>query len=102
MAYIKGYEYDIFISYCHIDNEESNARNTGWVERFYNELTVLLRRSIGTRDISIWWDSRRLDGSIVFDDAIDEALKRSAILICLNSPSFLHSAYCRKELETFY
>ena len=102
MAYIKGYEYDIFISYCHIDNEESNARNTGWVERFYNELTVLLRRSIGTRDISIWWDSRRLDGSIVFDDAIAEALKRSAILICLNSPSFLHSAYCRKELEAFY
>ena len=102
MAYIKGYEYDIFISYCHIDNEESNKRNTGWVERFYNELTVLLRRSIGTRDISIWWDSKRLDGSIVFDDAIAEAIKRSAIFICLNSPSFLRSEYCQKELRSFY
>jgi hypothetical protein len=43
-----------------------------------------------------------LDGSIVFNDAIDEAIKSSAILICLDSPSFLSSDYCKKELETFY
>lgn len=102
MAYIKGYKYDFFISYSHIDNEESNSRIIGWVERFYKELVVMLNRSFGTEEISIWWDARRLTGNVVFDNAIEEAISSSAILICLNSPSFVNSEYCQQELKSFY
>lgn len=101
MGYIEGYSYDIFISYSHIDNEEPVAKRKGWVEKFYDELKVLLMRSTGTRDISIWWDRKRLEGNTVFDKAIAEGIKETAILICLNSPSYLNSDYCKLELDVF-
>ena len=102
MAYIEGYTYDIFISYSHIDNEKSSGQTTSWIEQFYKDLNVLLWQSIGTRDIKIWWDNKRLDGGIFFDDAIEKGINESAIFLCLNSPSFLHSDYCQKELDLFY
>lgn len=100
MSLIKGYKYDFFISYSHIDNEDPNARK-GWVEKFYSQFNVLLKQSFGEHDVSIWWDNKRLNGSIVFDDSIAEAIDNAAILICLNSPSFLNSDYCQEELKRF-
>ncbi len=101
MGYIPGFEYDIFISYSHTDNI-SIEDDEGWVEEFYKILRVSLWQSIGTQDVKIWWDDTRMDGGVVFDDAIAEGIKKSAILLCLNSPSFLHSPYCKKELQLFY
>src|SRR4051812_29819247 len=102
MAYIKNYTYDIFISYSHIDNEKSFGQTVGWIEEFYNNLTVSLWQSIGTKDVKIWWDDKRLNGGTLFDGAIADAINNSAILLCLNSPAYLRSQYCKKELELFY
>ncbi len=101
MGYIPGFDYDIFISYSHTDN--LNIENQeGWVEQFYNVLRVALWQSVGTEKIKIWWDDARLDGGVIFNDAIADGIKKSAILLCLNSPSFLNSGYCKKELDLFY
>ena len=101
MGYIPGFDYDIFISYSHTDN--MNIENQqGWVEQFYNVLRIALWQSVGTEEIKIWWDDKRLDGGVIFNDAIADGIKRSAILLCLNSPSFLNSPYCKKELDLFY
>ena len=54
------------------------------------------------KEIKIWWDNKRLDGGVFFDDAIERGINNSAIFLCLNSPSFLHSEYCQKELDLFY
>jgi hypothetical protein len=98
MNCINGYTYDIFISYAHIDNQSD-----GWIERFYKKLSPLLAQRVGRMDkVKIWWDSKKLDGSIMFDDSIREGIKHSAIMICLLSPGYLASEYCKKELELFY
>ena len=101
MGYIPGFDYDIFISYSHTDNINI-AKQQGWVEQFYDVLRITLWQLVGTEKIKIWWDDKRLDGGVIFDDAIADGIKKSAILICLNSPSFLNSVYCKKELDLFY
>lgn len=102
MAYLERYKYDIFISYSHTDNLKVFEEEKGWVEQFFKSLECCLFQLIGTRDLSIWWDEKRLDGNTLFDDSIADALKNSAILVCLNSRSYLNSEYCKKELDLFY
>jgi hypothetical protein len=103
MAYIKGFTYDIFISYSHLDNLRIFDEAHGWIEEFYNDLNILLSRRIGVTDaVKIWWDSKKLDGSVLFDQSIEDSINQSAILLCLTSPGYLKSEYCQKELELFY
>jgi hypothetical protein len=103
MTYIKGYTYDIFISYAHVDNTEFRGQTDGWIEQFYKNLNLLLAKRLGRMDmVKIWWDNKKLDGSILFDESIQEGIKRSAIMICLMSPGYIASEYCKKELELFY
>jgi TIR domain len=103
MSYIKGFTYDIFISYAHMDNEKLSGQTYGWIERFYKDLNLMLLRRIGQMDaIRFWWDNKKLDGSKLFDQSIEEGIRQSAILVCLISPGYLGSSYCKKELELFY
>ncbi len=103
MAYINGYTYDIFISYAHLDNLILFHESQGWIEEFFTELNLLLSRRIGQAEtIKFWWDNKKLDGSMEFNPYIDESIRKSAIMICLLSPAYLQSQYCKKELQTFY
>ena len=102
MAYLKNYKYDIFISYSHLDNEKVFDETKGWIENFFRNLSTSLWQTIGTRDVTIWWDEKKLDGNTLFNDSIAEALQNSAILLCLSSPAYLKSEYCKKELDLFY
>jgi hypothetical protein len=102
MPFLKDYKHDIFISYCHSDNEKQFDEPEGWIENFYNNLEVCLLKLTGKKNVTIWWDEERLKGNSYFDDSIATALKNSGIMICLNSPSYLNSDYCKLERELFY
>lgn len=103
MGLIPGFEYDIFISYAHIDNATIPGQADGWIEQFYKNLNLLLAKRFGRMDmVKIWWDSKKLDGSVLFDDSIAEGIEKTAIMICLNSPGYQASKYCQKELDIFY
>ena len=103
MAYIPGFEYDIFISYAHVDNALLTGQEKGWIQEFYENLDVLLAQRFGRSGlVKIWWDSKKLDGSKVFDVSIEEGIKKSAVMICLLSPGYQASEYCNKELELFH
>lgn len=114
MALIPGFEYDIFISYSHMDNtipggesapitqQLSENKKVGWVERFNQYLKTYLSVDLGEKNLEIWWDNERLDGAVAFDDAIAKGIKKTAVMICLNSPCYISSDYCQMELDMFY
>src|SRR5258706_5828560 len=63
MAYLPSFEYDIFISYAHVDNLVPRGGGRGWVDRFQEELELELSRRLGRVGAAkIWWDNS-LDGS---------------------------------------
>lgn len=101
MAQIAGYENDIFISYAHDDNQGFGNR-PGWVDIFEDWLDGWLRKRRGMADLKIWRDNKRMHGNTLFDDAIRNALKTSALFFALTSRNYLHSAYCQKELSWFH
>jgi hypothetical protein len=103
MAYIPGYTYDIFISYAHLDNLKLPGQQYGWIELFYQSLNLKLAQRVGKMDaVKIWWDSKKLDGSKLFDNSIEEGIRDSALFISLISPGYLQSDYCIKEMDLFY
>jgi hypothetical protein len=102
MAFIPDYEYDIFISYAHLDNTPFSGQADGWIAQFYKNLNLMLAKRFGRLDIvKIWWDNKKLDGSVLFNQSIEEGINKSAILICLHSPGYMQSSYCRQELDLF-
>jgi hypothetical protein len=34
MSYLPGFDYDIFISYAHVNNQRADEREEGWVVQF--------------------------------------------------------------------
>lgn len=103
MAFVPGYEYDVFISYAHVDNICFPDQGDGWIKQFYQNLNLMLAKRSGRLDsIKIWWDTKKLDGSVLFDDSIAAGIEKAAIMICLNSPGYKASKYCAQELDLFH
>ncbi len=103
MALIADFEYDIFISYSHVDNTTLSATEKGWIGMFYEHLKQLLDRRYGRMDtVKIWWDDKKLDGTKLFDESIKNGIENSAIMLVLNSPGYQQSKYCKQELECFH
>jgi len=100
MTFTPGFENDIFISYCHDDNDAPRDES-GWVDHFHERLESSLAQRFGRREIVIWRD-KKLQGSTLFDQRIQEQIHRSALFLALISPNYLKSEYCRKELAWFF
>lgn len=82
---IRGFEYDIFISYRQKDN-----RYDGWVTEFVNNLNKELQATF-KEDISIYFDENQHDG-ILETHNVDKSLERK--LKCLIFIPVLSQTYC--------
>jgi hypothetical protein len=91
----------IFLSYCHRDDEPYGPQNRRWVEEFEKALRESIGQRIGPGRVELWRDKRRLAGNEMFDDQIELQLDRSTIFVTVLSQHYLSSAYCRKEFQTF-
>ena len=100
MAYLPGFNNDVFISYTHKDNlSPAGEPGTGWVSRFHRDLQRRLTELLGvTADV---WRDQKLRGSDAFDMEILTQLRRSAVLISIVSPGYWRSTYCQNEIEEF-
>lgn len=104
MGWLAGYENDIFISYAHDDNVLLPNESQGWVDYFEDVLHSSVQGMLGKNSqgerVKIFRDPRiRQFGG--FDEQLSKALTQSAILVCVFSPNFVTSDWCRWELEEF-
>ena len=100
MAYLAGFDNDVFISYTHKDNHGPGALpDAGWVTRFHLDLQRRLTEFLGVHT-QIWRD-KKLRGSDDYSDEIFAQLKGSAVFIPILSPDYLRSTWCQNELEEF-
>jgi hypothetical protein len=96
MAYVPGFDYDVFISFGHIDNEAPSA---DWVTELHTFVQGRLRQTC-SKEVQVWRDPR-LDGLDRLDDTIKDAVGKSAIFLSVLSPGFAQSPYCATEVGWF-
>jgi hypothetical protein len=94
------FEYDIFISYGHLDDETSADDLKGWVDLLVERLPAYMKGPLGYTP-KVWRDERSLRGNDVLTGAIREGIERSLILVPVITPRYVLSDWCRRELEMF-
>ena len=90
---------DVFISYPHLSNKDNNSGQNGWVARFHKDLQIELDDLLG-REAVVWRDNKMGFGTVLAD-SISEHLRKTKVLLCVLSPAYLKSDWCRRELEEF-
>jgi hypothetical protein len=88
-------EYDVFISYAGVDNNEN-----GDVERLLNELASAYRNQTG-RELRTFFDRRQIKAAQEWEHEIRSALARSSVMIAVLSPSYFGSTWCAREWDIF-
>jgi hypothetical protein len=100
MAFVHGFENDVFISYAHADNEV-DALGDAWVHQFQQNLRIALKQRLGRGDeINIYFDARRLQGNHPLDEILD-SVRKSAVFLAVGSPSYVNRQWTRDELAAF-
>jgi SAM-dependent methyltransferase len=100
MAYLSGYQHDIFLSYAHVDNDLWKGLGR-WVDEFHSALDTALAQQFGRKDrVDMWWD-QRLPGNAPIQNAILKRCESTALLICITSPGYTQSEWCQREYDTF-
>lgn len=94
-----NYNYDIFISYAHLDNQPLVSGEQGWVSKLHEVLAIRLSMLQGEK-ASIWRD-KRLRKNEIFDNSIAEAVGSTKLFLSVVTPRYIRSEYCRQELSAF-
>jgi hypothetical protein len=92
-------DYDLFISYAHIDNAPLGQQSEGWVSTFHKNLEMRLGQLLG-RKPRIWIDPK-IRGNHHFDEEIFAALRAAAVLVSILSPRYIQSEWCLDEVSKF-
>lgn len=99
MAYVPGYDYDVFVSYAHHDDKPDRGYETGWVTELVAGLRNQLAQDLGSEAI-VWMDHEHRGHEPAPE--ILKRVRRCATMISVLSPSFMNSKWCQQELECFY
>src|SRR5262245_16972486 len=94
------FDEDIFINYAHLDNKALRKNFDGFVDKVHERLANRLAVLIG-EEPKIWRDVL-LEGTHQLTDTIVVRLSKTVFLVCVLSPAYVRSDWCRKELNEFY
>jgi hypothetical protein len=100
MAYVPGFNYDIFVSYAHITDEPNGFWKRGWVTTFCEHLQTLLRQNLDA-GVSIWMDRKNLRTSDNYRSKIKAEVQSSALLLTINCDPYLNSIFSETEVKHF-
>lgn len=100
MAYVPGYQHDVFVSYAHAD-DVLDAAGHRWVSRFIELLREALRQRLaGTGDLRVFFDSASLHANHQMEELL-AAARGSAIFLAIASRSYAARDWTRRELQAF-
>ena len=93
MAYVPGYQRDLFLSYAHADDRE-------WVAVFEENLRETLGRELGQK-VSVWQDVKQIRVAEDWKQDIEDGIKGATVFVTIVSPSYRTSVWCGKERAFF-
>ena len=99
MSVIPGFDYDMFVSYAHLDNPSFGASARGWVDTLVQMLESEVRAR-GIKGFQAWSDADLAENMPLTPQLVDK-IKRSATLLVIMSPCYLQSDWCKREREQF-
>lgn len=97
---MKNLEFDIFISYSHVINEEKDGNGEGWVDHFVKRLRNHFNIVNGT-SLKPWLDNGQLVCGDTSQKIFIEGLQKSRLFVPILSPPYFKSHWCRKEFMEF-
>jgi len=86
--------YDVFLSYARSDDA------SGAVTDLHDAIVEMFYRRTG-RNLHIFFDRRQIRNAQLWSERISSALQTSAVLICIVTPKYFASKWCRKEWIAF-
>ena len=101
MAYVPGFEHDIFVSYAHVDDMALPGFDDGWVTTLVKNLKILVSQSLGRTDAYSLWMDYRLQHNVAITDAVMDNVRKAATLVIILSPGYLASDWCQREKNAF-
>jgi hypothetical protein len=108
MAFIPGYDHDIFVSYAHVDNAfffdvpKGREQPSGWVSTLVDNLKKLLAQKFGRADAcSLWFDLIDLRGNHTLTDEIATRVNHAALFVAILSRGYIESQWCQDEARLF-
>jgi hypothetical protein len=93
MAYVPGFDYDLFFSYAQDDSAD-------WIRALEQSLSQDLIDRLGP-DVTLWRDERNIRFGQNWVAEIEDGVKRSAAFLAIVSPSYRHSDWCARERKIF-
>lgn len=92
MPEAEGYEYDVFVSYPRDGDVETWVRN-----HLFQRLQDTLQENLGRKRIFL---DTALSSGVSWPEALEQALRRSKVLLAVLSPQYFKKSWCLAELES--
>ena len=86
-------QYRVFLSYAHADAQTEAGKNL--IASFKEQINAVLQSAAG-EDL-VFLDSEALDWGNEWSSKITECLHQCKVFVCLLSPNYQQSAYCKRE-----
>jgi hypothetical protein len=102
VTYLEQFDFDIFVSYAHVDDEPVAGAEQGWVTNFVRCIKAQLARKLGRNNAYALWMDHDLRSSEPITPQILDRVRRSAMLVILLSPGYIASTWCRQERDEFF
>src|SRR5262245_40024767 len=99
MAYVRGFKYDIFISYAHAD-DAADPQGVKWVSDFQVFLKRAVTQHLGGHEPGVFFDALDLHPNQAIQDVLANAC-RSAVFLPVISPSYVNREWPLDELTAF-
>ena len=93
------FDFDVFVSYAHLDDAALGEEKKGWVARLHETLEWRMPQLLG-KPVRIWRDPS-LHGNEVFADMLVERVHHAAVLLSVVSPRYVKSDWTIRELTEF-